>query len=181
MKSLSHFVKLTGSALATLLGVSLIGCGDKCEDYNCAPCTSAPNDIVVLFDTDSTQGGFRRAEISGGYVVLYTALGFTQPLDTVRQERGGLDFYRRPTSLRTLPWKVAPNSAQLPYPEGYNFRFVLPRANRGYDLSNIELRTEASGGCCDCGHNTRRRFSLNGVPKVADGYEFDERGAVLRR
>ncbi|MBJ6109697.1 hypothetical protein JAO73_11785 [Hymenobacter sp. BT523] len=160
---------------------TLSGCGSKCEDYVCAPCTPLPSDIVVVFDRDSLRGGFRKAEINGAYVVLYAAPGFTTPLDTVRQKRGGADFYQGFTSLGTLPWSIASPANQSTFPEGYNFRFVLPNASRTFDLSNIELKTESGSGCCSCGYNTRRRFVLNGVPVVADGYEFDGRGAILQR
>jgi hypothetical protein len=172
-----------GLGALALAGSTLSGCGDKCAGINCAPCSTSPNDIVVVFDRDSLRGGFRKAELSGAYAVVYAGPGFAAPLDTVHQARGKVDFYWGFVSLATLPW--AANKIQPPYPESYNFRFVLPNAGRTYDFSNIELQTGPSGnsgGCCgDCGQNTRRRFLLNGVPVVADGAEFDGRGATLRR
>ena len=92
--------------------MALDGCGDKCAGMYCAPCNAFTGDIVVAFDRDSIRGGFRKAEIDGGYVVLYVAPGFASPVDTVRQIRGGVDFYRGYSSLRTLPWSVGPTPAR---------------------------------------------------------------------
>lgn len=171
-------------ALFAAGGVALNGCGDKCAGMYCAPCNAFIGDIVVAFDRDSLQGGFRKAEIDGGYAVLYVAPGFASPVDTVRQIRGGVDFYRGYISLGTLPWSVGPTPARGPYPGSYNFRFVLPRANRAYEISNIDIQTGASSGgdgCCDCGENKRRRFTLNGTAVVLDGNANNERPAVFRR
>ena len=165
-------------------GVALAGCGDKCAGVYCAPCNAFTGDIVVAFDRDSLQGGFRKTEIDGAYAVLYVAPGFASPVDTVRQIRGGADFYRGYVSLGTLPWSIGPTTARGPYPGSYNFRFVLPRATRTYEISNIEIQTGASSGgdgCCDCGENKRRRFVLNGTSVVADGNENNERATLLRR
>jgi hypothetical protein len=140
----------------------------------------APNDIRVVFDYDSVRGGFRKAETAGGYAVRYAAPGFAKPIDTVRQKRGGADFYWGYVSLRTLPWPTAPASSDL---GSYSFRFVLPAVARTYDFTDIELEAGPSGGdgCCNCGENKRRRFLLNGVSVVADGYAYDGLGAVLQR
>ncbi|GAB3571748.1 hypothetical protein [Hymenobacter daeguensis] len=167
-------------ALLVTSGVTLSGCFDKCVGVNCAPCNGLLDDITVVFDRDSLQGGFRKAEINGAYAVRYSAPGFTNPIDTVWQTRGGADFYGAITTLRRLPWPALP----VPYDLGsYSFRFVLPAANRTYSLSSIEVQAGAGGGdiCCDCGTNKRRRFVLNGVAVVADGTTYDERAAIIRR
>jgi hypothetical protein len=170
----------TGALLA--IGAALSSC-DKCAGINCSPCDLSIDDINIYIDLDSVRGGFRKADVTGAYAVRYAAPGFTRPIDTVRQVRGGTDFYQGFVSLRSLPWSSvavvqAPSSL-----ESYTFRFVLPAISRTYDLSNIELQTGATGGdgCCDCGENKRRRFVLNGVSVVADGDGPGVRGAILRR
>jgi hypothetical protein len=172
------------STTAWLAAVAVLsGCGDKCDGINCSPCDISIDNINVYIDLDSVHGGFRKADIAGTYAVRYAAPGFTAPIDTVRQARGGADFYRGVVSLRFLPWSSVA-AVQAPYSlESYSFRFVLPAANRTYDLSNIELQVGPTGGdgCCDCGENKRRRFVLNGVPVVADGDGPGVRGAILRR
>ncbi|MDB5271156.1 MAG: hypothetical protein JWP58_4196 [Hymenobacter sp.] len=174
--------------LATYTGIvpllaALGGCGEKCEGVNCPPCNSFTDDIVVVFDRDSLQGGFRKAEIDGGYAVRYIAPGFNAPTDTVRQTRDGLNFYRGLISLRTLAGLAKPPGASPAALAASNYRFVLPALNRMYDLGNIDLQTGPgdAGDCCSCGQNVRRRFTLNGVPVVLDGNANNERPAVLRR
>ena len=164
-------------------GVVLGSCGDKCTGLSCAPCNAFTNDIVVVFDRDSLQGGFRRAELNGGYAVRYTAPGFSAPVDTVRQTRGRADFYRGPISLLTLPWPGGLTGASQLSLEAYNYRFVLPALKRTYDMSKVELQTRAGDAesCCNCGENVRRRFTLNGVPVVLDGNANNEIPAVFRR
>lgn len=169
----------TTAGIISLLA-ALSGCGEKCEGVDCPPCNAFMNDIVVAFDRDSLQAGFRKAEIDGGYAVRYAAPGFSAPIDTVRQTRDGIDFYRGLISLRTLAVGLGrPPGA----PQAYNYRFVLPALNRTYDLANIELQTGPSdtGDCCGCGKNERRRFTLNGVPVVLDGNANNERPGVFRR
>ncbi|MBO2007939.1 hypothetical protein [Hymenobacter negativus] len=180
MYSLRQFTSIIIGAAAC--SVVLEGCIDKCVGVNCAPCNGLLDNIVVVFDRDSLQGGFRKAEMEGAYAVRYAAPGFTTPFDTIRQMRGGVDFHHG-VSLRVLPWPTVP-AVQGPYElKNYSYRFVLPAANRTYDLSGIELQTgEGTGGdCCDCGVNTRRRFTLNGAPVVADGAAYDQHAAIFRR
>ena len=156
---------------------------NSCDDVECAPCNAFIGDIVLGFDRDSLQGGFRKAEINGGYAVRYAAPGFTTPIDTVRQAPNKADFYRGSISLGTLPWPRVLTTG-TPYKlAAHSFRLVLPAANRTYDISNIELNTGPGDteSCCNCGENLRRRFVLNGAAIVADGNENNERAAVLRR
>lgn len=184
MQNRQRNVILTGSfGLLLALSGCFVGCGDKCAGTYCAPCNAFTGDIVVAFDHDSLQGGFRKAEIAGGYAVRYAAPGFGAPVDTVRQIRGGADFYRGLISLGTLPWPGQLGGAPQRSLAAYNYRFVLPRPGRTYDLSSVELQTarSAGDGCCDCGTNTRRRFVLNGAVVVLDGNANNERPAVLRR
>ncbi|UOQ96280.1 hypothetical protein MUN81_13585 [Hymenobacter sp. 5317J-9] len=181
MKS-PHLLSAFSIVALTGAGTLLSGCGDKCAGVYCSPCNAFIDDIIVYIDVDSLHGGFRRADLAGGYAVRYVAPGFARPIDTVRQVRGGTNFYNGGVTLRSLPW---PAMVSVPAPsnlESYNFRFVLPATNRTYDLSDIELQIGESGGdgCCGCGQNTRRRFVLNGVPVVADG-DGSGRGAVLQR
>jgi hypothetical protein len=169
------------SVLVVVWGGVLSGC-DECEGINCAPCNAYTSDIVLAFDSDSLRGGFRKAEISGAYAVRYSAPGFTDPVDTLRQTtRYGTNFYRYLIALNMLPWPGRLTGASAKGFITYNYRFVVPAANRTYDLRSIELQTEPNGGCCGCGHNTRRRFVLNGVPIVADGSENDERPTIFQR
>ncbi|GAB3867823.1 hypothetical protein GCM10028824_11060 [Hymenobacter segetis] len=162
---------------------ALGGCGEKCEGVDCPPCSPFTDDIVVVFDRDSLQAGFRKAEIDGGYAVRFAAPGFNAPTDTVRQTRDGLNFYRGLISLRTLAGLGRPPGASQTALAASNYRFVLPALNRTYDLGNIELQTGPSdaGDCCNCGKNVRRRFTLNGVPVVLDGNANNEHPGVLRR
>ncbi|MBD2722540.1 hypothetical protein [Hymenobacter armeniacus] len=178
----AHLLAAVSAVALTVLGTLLSGCGDKCAGVYCSPCDVSIDNISVYIDGDSLHGGFRKADLAGSYSVRYVAPGFARPVDTVRLVRGGPNFYTGGVTLRTLPW---PTVVSIPAPynlESYSFRFVLPAANRTYDLSNIELQIGGGSGdgCCNCGQNTRRRFVLNGVPVVADGDEAG-RGAVLRR
>ena len=181
MKFLSTIQSIS---LLGLLGLgSVLAACDRCENVDCAPCNAFIGDIVLAFDRDSLQGGFRKVEINGGYAVRYAAPGFTTPIDTVRQTPFGAEFYRGVISLGTLPWpRLLTNTT--PYdPAAHSFRFVLPNANRTYEISNIELKTGPGNpeSCCSCGENLRRRFVLNGVAIVADGNENNERVTPLRR
>ena len=45
-------------------------------------------------------------------------------------------------------------------------------------MSNLEVVTGVTSGCCACPVNTRRRFGLNGSPVVAGGHAAV---TVLRR
>jgi hypothetical protein len=159
---------LSGTAgLLLALSSFLAACGDKCEGVHCAPCNGYIEEVALRFDLDSLRGGFRKAEINGGYAVRYRPPGFISPIDTVRQQRNGNNFYGLEIYLRSLaPYEPSnPNSYT-----NYNYRLVLPAANRTYDISGIEVKSERGGdGCCNCGGNTRRRFALNGVPVVSDG------------
>lgn len=170
-------------ALFAAGSVALDGCGDKCAGVNCAPCNAFTDDIVVVFDRDSLRGGFRKAEIDGGYAVRYTAPGFTAPIDTVRQARNGADFYHGLISLGMLPWPKLLAGTSPRSLAAYSYRFVLPAPNRTYDLGSVELQTGPGNteSCCSCGENVRRRFTLNGVPVVLDGNANNERPAELRR
>ena len=82
--------------------------------------------------------------------------------------------------MQTLPWS---RQQSAPAVTGdftiYNYRFVVPAANRTHEMSNLEVKTEASGGRCDCGTNVRRRFVLNGRQIISNGSENQERGIIL--
>ena len=171
--------KLRLSGLLAALSVGLTAC-DPCEDTYCPPCSPFSTDVVVRFDDDSLRGGLRKAEIRSAYLVRYARPGFATALDTLRQRGREFNFYPQPLSLQTLPWS---RQQSAPAVTGdftiYNYRFVVPAVRRTHEMSNLEVKTEASGGRCDCGTNVRRRFVLNGRPVIANGSENQERGIIL--
>ncbi|OGX84716.1 hypothetical protein [Hymenobacter glacialis] len=179
---------MTRFALFTRLGyigvlaagsVALAGCGDKCADYTCAPCTLTEN-LSVRIDTDPQRGGFTNAEVAGAYVVRYAQPGFITPLDTVRNGLCDSNLFCV-VNLQTLPVPGATGVQPALAYAAFNYRFVLPNAGRNYDLSSIDMASQPPGkGCCSCGSNLRRRAVLNGTP-VADDGAGDGRGIYLRR
>ncbi|WP_426061514.1 hypothetical protein [Hymenobacter sp. B1770] len=180
MKSFST-LQCIGLLVSFGLASVLTAC-DRCENVDCAPCNPFIGDIALAFDRDSLQGGFRKAEINGGYAVRYTAPGFNMPIDTLRQSRNSVDFYRSGFSLGMLPWPRLLNTTPYNLNE-HNYRFVLPAINRTYDISNVEIVTGPGNtkSCCSCGENVRRRFVLNGAAIVADGNKNNERVTWLGR
>lgn len=163
--------------LLLLLGAGLISCED-CTQQTC-DCFSEYEDTIQLrFDLDSLHQGFRRADVSGTYVVRFAPPGFATPLDTAREERqSSQDFYRYGIVLNEL---FLPRNGSYG-PVGYNYAVVLPANGRRYLVTDIELAGETRGSnCCRCYRNTRKRLTLDGAYLVA---EDPGRGpaAVLRR
>ncbi|OGX81431.1 hypothetical protein BEN47_05645 [Hymenobacter lapidarius] len=150
------------------LSGSLAGC---CGSIDCDCDVSSASDVVVSFDQDSLQSGFRAAEIRGAYAVRYVRPGFLMPLDTARQVLAATNFNSTNyISLQTLRWPAnpAPPATGEAFTK-YNYRLVLPNASRSYSISELEVATEAGSGCCGCPFNTRRRFVLNGKLVIAEG------------
>ncbi|WP_310396894.1 hypothetical protein [Hymenobacter sp.] len=59
--------------------------------------------------------------------------------------------------------------------------YVVPRANRRYLISDLELDGEERGNeCCRCYRNTRKRLRLDGAYLVAED-PIRTPAAVLRR
>ena len=169
---------LMKTVMALALGIGLMGCGDECEDYDCAPCTETEN-LLVRLDTDS-QTGFSAAEVAGAYLVRYAGPGFAAPLDTVRNGICGPNLLCA-VDLQHLPLPTATGSAPALGYLAYNYRVVLPATGRSYDLSNLDVASQPGGpGCCSCATNLRRRALLNGVAVDDDGAGVG-RGILLRR
>ncbi|OGX84715.1 hypothetical protein [Hymenobacter glacialis] len=151
-----------------VLSAGLAGC---CGSIECDCDAGSASDVVVSFDQDSLQSGFRAAEIRGAYAVRYVRPGFLTPLDTARQVLASTNFNSTNyISLQTLRWPANPT---LPTAgeafTSYNYRLVLPNASRSYSISELEVATGAGSGCCGCPFNIRRRFVLNGNPVIAEG------------
>ena len=172
-----EITRLGSSGLLAVSGL-LAACGDKCEDYACAPCTQTEN-LVVRLDTDTRTGGFTSAEAAGAYLVRYAPPGFATPLDTVRTGLCGPNLFCA-VDLQHLPLPSS-NSRPVSNYTQLNYRFVLPAAGRTYDLSNLDVASQPGGtGCCSCASNLRRRALLNGVAVADDGAGAGN-GIVLRR
>jgi hypothetical protein len=177
--AVSFAARLAALSLGASLGAGLAGCGEKCENYNCAPCTETEN-LVVRLDTDSGRNGFTAAEVAGAYVVRYRRTGFAAPLDTVRTGICGPNLFCA-VDLQHLPLPTASAPAPALGYLNYNYRFVLPNAGRTYDLSDLDVASQPGGkGCCSCAYNLRRRGVLNGVAVADDGGGVGN-GFVLRR
>lgn len=179
MKIFHHLTSPVATNLLLALGATLTGCGDKCADTVCVPCTRTEN-LSVSLDTRTQPGGFTGAEVAGAYVVRFAPPGFTTPLDTLRAGLCDASLHCH-FDLQTYPIPgVAGWQHSLAYTT-YNYRFVLPRAGRTYDLSNLDVQSQPAGpGCCSCASNVRRRALLNGVP-VADDGGGEGNGILLRR
>ena len=154
----------------------LAGC---CGRTECDCDVISPGEVVFYADQDSLQGGFQRAELRGAYAVRYAPPGFSGPADTVRLGLASSAFNSHYIGLRALRWPVrtGPQPALQAF-TGYSYRFVLPNANRTYDVSNLDVATDLSDGCCACPVNVRRRFVLDGKPVIAEGRTAE---TVLRR
>ena len=71
--------------------------------------------------------------------------------------------------LSALRWPVRTGPQPVPQAfTGYNYRFVLFGTNRTYGVSNLDVATDVTKGCCGCPTNTRRRFVLNGNAVIAE-------------
>ncbi|MDO7847544.1 hypothetical protein Q5H92_14335 [Hymenobacter sp. M29] len=180
MKQFYYRTKFAASVLATSLGINLASCGENCENYNCTPCTETEN-LVVRIETDSrTAGSFTSAEVAGAYLVRYARPGFATPLDTIRTGICGPNLFCA-VNLQYLPLPVANGAGPALVYLNYNYRFVLPRVNRSYDLTDLDVADRPGGpGCCSCAMNLRRRAVLNGVAVADDGAGAGN-GIVLRR
>ncbi|HEX8330117.1 MAG TPA: hypothetical protein VF629_21455 [Hymenobacter sp.] len=149
-----------GLWLVVALSAGLAGC---CGSINCDCDVTSAGDVVVAFDRDSLQSGFRTAEIKGAYIVRYARPDFSAPLDTARSLLASSNGYSSYVSLQLLNWSTRPMTP--PAATGklvdYNYRVLLPSASRTYDISNLEVTTGVGDGCCACPFNKRRRFVLN--------------------
>lgn len=154
-------------SLVALSG-GLAGC---CGSIDCDCDVVSASDVVFALDQDSLRGGFRAVEVKGTYAVRYARPSFSTPLDTVRSLLAGSNGYSSYVSLQNLNWSTKPVTP--PAVTGgfidYNYRVVLPNAGRTYDISNLEVATRVTKGCCACPINERRRFVLNGNQVVAEG------------
>ena len=166
MKTQHKFGLFRGAWSLVILG-GLAGC---CGSIDCDCDVSSSSDVVFFADQDSLRGGFRKAELRGAYAVRYAPPGFAGPADTAKLNLASTAFNSHYISLMALRWLPRPGAQPAPQAfTGYNYRFVLPKVNRIYDVSNLDVTTELTSGCCACPVNTRRRFMLNGNLVIAEG------------
>lgn len=173
--------------MAVVIGVMLCllscGCGLNCSQQTCDCFSEGEDNVLLRFDLDSLNQGFRRAELRNAYVVRYSAPSFATPLDTVRDRASQaqqLDFYANRGVLLNYLFERRPNSTQN-FTE-YNYAVVLPQASRRYLVSELELAGETRGSrCCSCYRNTRKRLRLDGTYLVAEGPLGNPAAPVLRR
>ena len=161
--------RIPGLVSMLAIGSGLAGC---CGAIQCDCDVSSASDVVLQLDADSLQNGFRVAEVRGAYVVRYVRPGFLAPLDTARFRPIGSGASGGPyylVGLQSLRWPVRAGGPPAAALADYDYRLLLPNANRTYEVSNLDVRTGTTSGCCACPINTRRRFVLNGTPVVAEG------------
>jgi hypothetical protein len=164
------------AAGAALAGAGLGAC-ESCEDIYCAPCSPFVNDVALYFDTDSTQQGFRRAELAGAYAVSFRRPGFGRATDTLRLI-GATNHLQYGVSLGSFPG-VYYSADSL---KQYNYRIVLPAIGRTFEVSELDVAGRYdTEGCCNCEENARRRFRLDGRAIVADGIHGTQAVGVLHR
>lgn len=151
------------------IGSSPAGC---CGAVQCDCDVSSASDVVLQLDADSLQNGFRAAEVRGAYVVRYARPGYLAPRDTARFRPIGSGAVGGPyflVGLESLLWPVRAGGPPAAGLLDYDYRLLLPNANRTYEVSSLDVQTATASGCCACLVNTRRRFVLNGTPVVAEG------------
>ena len=178
MKTQRFFHQTALAGLLIAFSNSLTAC-ENCEDYDCAPCTLTEN-ITLRLDTSSQPGGFSAAEVRDAYLVRYAPPGFLSPLDSLRTRLCDGNTYCA-ISLDSYPLPVATGGqAALKYTY-FNYRVILPKANRIFSLSNLEVASGPGGeGCCSCPSNIRRRLVLDGMAVADDGGGMGN-GFLLRR
>ena len=160
---------IPGLVSVLVISGGLAGC---CGSIQCDCDATSAGDVVLQFDQDSLQNGFRAANVRGAYVVRYARTGFLAALDTARLRltgSGASSGYSYLVRLKFLSWPVRAGGQPTAGLADYNYRFLLPNASRTYEVSNLEVVTGVTSGCCACPINIRRRFGLNGSPVVAEG------------
>jgi hypothetical protein len=173
--------KLLLLLLNCLLGAGLLaGCTD-CREQTCDCWSEYEDNIWLQVDLDSLQGGFRKAEVSGAYVVRYARPGFATSLDTARRhpDQSPLDFVYGGIVLSF--GLFAPRTQASNEVAQYNYAVVLPQVGRRYQITDIELAGEERGNdCCRCYRNTRKRLRIDGNYVVAEN-PLIAPAATLRR
>jgi hypothetical protein len=151
--------------LLATLGFGLAGC---CGSTVCDCDVGSAGDVVLRADQDSLRGGFRKAELRAAYAVRYVRPGFATPADTVALNLVGGPYPDAYISLQALPPVKGTGQTSAGFTT-YDYRLVLPNANRTYEVSNLDVATTVTSGCCACPVNARRRFVLDGIAVVAEG------------
>ncbi len=130
--------------------------------------------IGLTFNMDSTNAsGFKRSDIENALFIKYNKSG--QAIDTSRLSSYG-DYFENYFSIPN--YKA---SAVITYQDTCSYRILNETGNVDVLISDIDIKGDFGGGCCDCYHNKSISFKVNGVQQYFEGKDRAGAGYAINK
>jgi hypothetical protein len=130
--------------------------------------------IGLTFNMDSTNtSGFKRSEIENALFIKYNKSG--QAIDTSRLGAYG-DYYEYYFSINNYM-----ASQVKTYQDTCTYRVINETGNVDLLISDIAIKGDFGGGCCDCYHNENISFKVNGVQQYFEGKNSSGAGYAINK
>ncbi len=128
--------------------------------------------IGLIFNMDSTNtSGFKRSEIENALFIKYNKSG--QAIDTSRL---GAYYYEHYFSINNY---IA--SQVKTYQDTCTYRVINETGNVDLLISDIDIKGEFKGGCCDCYQNKSIDFKVNGEQQNLGGNGRSGAGYLINK
>lgn len=130
--------------------------------------------IGLIFNMDSTNtSGFKRNEIENALFIKYDKSG--QAIDTSRLSNYG-DYFEHYFNITN---SIA--SQVKTYQDTCTYRVLNEAGNVDLLISDIDIKGDFKGGCCDCYQNTSISYKVNGVQQYFEGKDRSGAGYAINK
>ena len=130
--------------------------------------------IGLIFNMDSTNtSGFKRSEIENALFIKYDKSG--QAIDTSRLSNYG-DYFEHYFNITN------PIASQVKtYQDTCTYRVLNEAGNVDLLISDIDIKGDFKGGCCDCYQNKSISFKVNGEQQNLGGNGRSGAGFLINK
>lgn len=135
-----------------------------CYSVKCDCFDDMDSSIGLIFNMDSNStSGFKRSEIENAQLIRYNQSG--EAIDTNRLSNYGnyFEYYFNIPNYQASQVKS--------FRDTCNYRLLNEIGNVDVLISDIDIKGDFGGGCCDCYSNKSISFKVNGEQKYFEGSE----------
>ena len=130
--------------------------------------------IGLTFNIDSSNtSGFKRSEIENAIFIKYNKSG--QAIDTSRLRNYGSYFEYYFTISNSIALQVKT------YQDTCSYRILNEIGNVDVLISDIDIKGDFGGGCCDCYYNKSISYKVNGVQQYFEDKKRSGAGYLINK
>ncbi|MFY8022088.1 MAG: hypothetical protein ACOVP1_12860 [Bacteroidia bacterium] len=154
-------IKLKSISVIVFIAISM-QLSSCCMGVKCDCLDDMDASIGLTFNMDSSSvEGFKRSEIENALFIKYNQSGVAIDTSSLGNYSGYYEYYFNINNYTAAQVKT--------YQDTCTYRVINETGNVDLLISDIAIKGDFAGGCCDCYHNENISFKVNGVTQYFEG------------